>query len=222
MNDQIEIVRLSKDQARDLTDRIKTMLSDTWSLIMDAYKLRVWESLGYESWDAYCTTEFPSARLRLPKEERRTAVLSMREEAGMSSRAIASATGMHHSTVAEDIKIASIQQEQIDSSNDSPGEASADPPPLKVVGLDGKTYAPKPAQRKIEPELKISVPAPVAPQFENAAEQYDALLEKMMKLKKETFWRGARHDIADECIPSFRRTVEFLQDFMDELTEDNE
>jgi hypothetical protein len=147
----------------------------------------------------------------------------MREEAGMSSRAIASATGMHHSTVAEDIKIASIQQEQIDSPGNVSGEAVGNPTSLKVVGLDGKTYEPKPAKRKTEPEIKISVPAPVTPQFANAAEEYDALLERMMKLKKETFWVGARHAIADECIPTFRRTVEFLQDFMDELTdEDNE
>lgn len=108
------------DQARQLTDRIKVAVEGTWLLIQEAYTSRAWAVLGYESWDSYCNTEFGSARLRLPREERQEVVASLRES-GLSLRAIASATGAAYNTVLKDVT-------QIES----PGE---------ITGSDGKLYA---------------------------------------------------------------------------------
>lgn len=112
----------TQQAARALTDRIKVAVEGTWLLIQDAYTSRAWSALGYPTWDAYCTEEFGSSRLRLPREERQEVVASLRES-GLSLRAIASATGIGYGTVRTDL---------IDA-----GEQNRSP---AVVGADGKTY----------------------------------------------------------------------------------
>ena len=67
-----------------------------------AFQGRAWVALGYESWDSYCDAEFDGGRLQLPREQRREVVASL-AEAGMSTRAIAAATGMSHMTAARDL-----------------------------------------------------------------------------------------------------------------------
>lgn len=113
---------LDTDTARQLTDRIKVALEGTWLLIQEAYTSSAWAVLGYDSWDAYCTAEFGSARLRLPREERQEVVASLRES-GLSVRAIASATGINKETVSRDLQVSGTQT------------------PASIVGTDGKTYA---------------------------------------------------------------------------------
>lgn len=125
-------IALSSREARDLTDQIKTGVSALWELIKKAYITRAWEVLGYSSWDDYCTQEFGTSRIRLPREERREVVSSMRE-VGMSTRAIASATGAGYGTIAREL------------SRDPNGS------PSPVTGTDGKTYNPQP-QPEPEPE----------------------------------------------------------------------
>src|SRR5690625_5120493 len=82
----------SPDYARQLTDRIRVAVEGTWQLIVEAYQSRAWAALGYSSWDDYCTREFGTSRLKLPREERTEQVSSLRA-AGLSLRAIQSATG---------------------------------------------------------------------------------------------------------------------------------
>lgn len=117
---------ISASHARALTERIKHAVENTWQLIKQAYETRAWEALGYESWDAYCSTEFSAARLRLPREERPDIVGSLRE-AGLSTRAIGAALGIDHTTVVRDIATGGAN---------APGDA----PPTQIVGTDGKTY----------------------------------------------------------------------------------
>lgn len=88
--------------ARSLTDRIKAAVEGTWELIKEAYTSRAWAALGYTSWDDYCTREFGTSRLRLPREERAEVVASLRES-GLSIRAIASATNEPVMTVQNEI-----------------------------------------------------------------------------------------------------------------------
>lgn len=134
MADRYEVA-ISPAQARELTDRIKVGVEAVWQLVKDAYVSRAWEALGYDSWDDYCTREFGSSRIRLPREERQEVVSSMRE-IGMSTRAIASATGDSPRTV----------RRAIDS-----GGAFA--PPAPVTGTDGKTYpSSQPRREPVEPE----------------------------------------------------------------------
>ncbi|NUO42371.1 MAG: hypothetical protein HOV82_10065 [Streptomyces sp.] len=120
----------STAEARALTDRIKVAVEGTWLLIQEAYTSRAWAALGYETWDAYCTAEFGTARLRLPREERQEVVASLRES-GMSLRAISSATGISPATAMRDARV-------------------SDETPAVVLGTDGGTYsagrpAPEPA-----------------------------------------------------------------------------
>jgi len=96
------VADLTADEARVLTDEIKTGIETTWELVKRAYIRRAWIALGYGSWDSYCSAEFGSGRLRLPREERQEAVASLRE-AGLSVRAIASATGTSKSAVSRDL-----------------------------------------------------------------------------------------------------------------------
>ena len=122
---------ISAQDARNLTDKIKAGTAALWELIKEAYASRAWASLGYASWDDYCTQEFGTSRIRLPREERREVVASMRE-IGMSTRAIASATGISQKTASRELAAAR-------ESNDSP-----ETNPRPVTGTDGKTYTPRP------------------------------------------------------------------------------
>ncbi|MCX4801736.1 hypothetical protein OG594_08740 [Streptomyces sp. NBC_01214] len=114
----------STEQARTLTDRIKIAVEGTWQLIREAYTSRTWAVLGYDTWDAYCTAEFGETRLRLPREERQEVVASLRES-GLSTRAIASATGQSDRQVRRDLA----------------GATFAAPDRPSVVGTDGRVYA---------------------------------------------------------------------------------
>lgn len=93
---------LDAAQARSLTDRIKIGVEAVWELIIQAYTERAWSALGYQSWDDYCTREFGTARLRLPREERAEVVASLRES-GLSIRAISAATGLGKGTVEREL-----------------------------------------------------------------------------------------------------------------------
>ena len=120
-------VELSASQARELTDRIKVGVEAIWELVKQAFQSRAWAALGYDSWDDYCTREFGTSRIRLPREERQEVVASMRE-IGMSTRAIAAATGTSKGTVDRTLA----------------GAPNGAPEPQPVTGTDGKTYTPKP------------------------------------------------------------------------------
>ncbi|MFI6867583.1 hypothetical protein [Nocardia sp. NPDC050406] len=128
MNGDTPEVVMTADAARELTDRIRTHLEVACELIKQAFASRAWSALGYGSWEDYCAGEFDNARVRIPREDRAEVVASMRE-IGMSTRAIAAATGLGYGTVQRDLR-----------------EPSGDPngSPDTVIGLDGKQYPPKP------------------------------------------------------------------------------
>lgn len=117
------LVPLSEFEAHQLTRRITDALAVAWDLVAEAYASRIWQPLGYPSWDAYCRAEFATARLRLPAEEREETVRSLRA-AGLSVRAIASATGASKSQIGRD----------------TAGVPNGTPAPGPVTGLDGRQY----------------------------------------------------------------------------------
>ena len=135
MTDRYEVA-ISPAQARELTDRIKVGVEAVWQLVKDAYVSRAWVALGYDSWDDYCTREFGTSRIRLPREERQEVVASMRE-IGMSPAAIEQATGVSRRTVNREI------------SQWANAHPEKELPP--VTGTDGKTYVPRP-QPEPKPE----------------------------------------------------------------------
>ena len=51
-------VALTENQARELTERIKTPTTRLWELLAEAHEGQAWQALGYESWKAYIQAEF--------------------------------------------------------------------------------------------------------------------------------------------------------------------
>lgn len=98
---ELDTPRLSADDARTLTDRIKRVTVELWETVRQAWDGRAWEALNYDSWQAYCATEFDSAHLSLPKDERGR-VVAMLSDAGMSTRAIAAAANVDRKTIDRD------------------------------------------------------------------------------------------------------------------------
>lgn len=124
-----ELVAL--DRARSITQEIRDHLKVSWGLIAHAYEIRIWEPLGYDSWDAYLAGEFGAAPLRVPREQRPEIVSSLRQH-GLSTRAIAGAMGIDQSTV---------------SRTPTDADASVDPP-ARVQSLDGRS---RPATQPLRP-----------------------------------------------------------------------
>ncbi|MFL6146910.1 MAG: hypothetical protein ACJ72I_05240 [Pseudonocardiaceae bacterium] len=125
MTGTVSLCPLSELEARELTREIAQTLAVAWEKVVEAYQRRVWEPLGYGSWDSYCRAELGSTRLRLPSEEREEAVRSLRS-AGLSTRAIASATGISRGT----------QHRTASGPNGPLAHAN-----IPVTGLNGKFYA---------------------------------------------------------------------------------
>ena len=132
-----EVEPLDRSEARQLTHDIKAAVGHAWDLIVRACTGQAWKALGHSCWDGYCATEFSGQRLRLPREDQQAVVRSL-HEAGLSTRAIASATGVSQSTVSRDLREG--------ESDDSPEELAP------VTGLDGKTYPPKPEPEEPDEE----------------------------------------------------------------------
>lgn len=71
-------------------------------LVTALWEARAWIEYGYESWHAMCAARGWTQRNVLTAPERRPVVAALRQE-GMSTRAIAAATGVSHQTVANDL-----------------------------------------------------------------------------------------------------------------------
>lgn len=102
---------------------IKTALGLAAEELADLWRARAWVTMGYESWGAMLSAE--GITTYWSDVDDRVAKVGQLSDEGMSTRAIADALGVHHSTVAAD------------QSTDEPRE---------IMGLDGKvrTYEPKP------------------------------------------------------------------------------
>ena len=129
------------DEAKRRVDRVKSGVERIWDDLVVLYRERAWSVLGYQSWDALCDAEFGGTRIALPRQQRQEVVCDLRES-GMSTRAIASAVGVDHSTVVRDI-----------------GATGASAPvetPATITGLDGRT-------RTTTPNKPSAPPQPIEP-----------------------------------------------------------
>lgn len=113
---------LTVEDARRLTDDIRSAMEMIWEKVRIAYVGRAWAALDYASWEDYCTAEFQMGRLRLTGDDRAAVVFSL-WDSGLSTRAIVAATGLSKGTVARELAGA-------------PNGA-----PESVTGTDGKTYS---------------------------------------------------------------------------------
>ena len=129
---------LGAADARELTRQIRVGLEHSYTLIIAAWRGRAWRSMGYHSWDAYCQEEFGNLPMQPPREERQAVVLSLRE-AGMSVRAIASASGLGRGTVARELSRETVrpalEREEVSGVPFGTPEMHG-----RVLGTDGKSY----------------------------------------------------------------------------------
>lgn len=56
--------KMSKADARKLTQKIKTAVDDLWSLLVQAHNWKAWKALEYQTWEAYVSAEFNMSRQR--------------------------------------------------------------------------------------------------------------------------------------------------------------
>lgn len=162
MSNTKDLVLLDAAAARCLTDRMKTGVAVMTELIKEAYQGRVWDALGYTSWDEYVTREFGAGQLRIPKEERTEYVASLRDS-GMSERAIASATGLSKTTInrtlsssgpngpvaVDDGEAADLLAEELIAAE-----------PITIIGTNGSRYtppAPKLAPKPVWSEEELAL-----------------------------------------------------------------
>lgn len=227
---------VSAEQARNLTDRIKVAVDGTWLLIQEAYTSRAWASLGYASWDDYCTREFGTSRLRLPREERQEVVASLRE-IGMSVRAIASATGTNRETVRQEIaggrKLSPVQptgrHRDLDGASRvhdiDPDETDDQDHAAMIRQVEVGDFGPVPSPgpppprpitgtdgKQYSPAARSAVPQrpPLPPQFGQAALALSRAVARVEQLQADDRFRANRQAISDQCVPEVRRAVQNL------------
>jgi hypothetical protein len=58
----VEVRKLSKRQARKLTDEIKSHAETLWGLLVEMYEGQGWKALGYKTWGAYVEAELSVTR----------------------------------------------------------------------------------------------------------------------------------------------------------------
>lgn len=126
MNSQ-EMINLTADEARLMTDQIRGRGAELIQLIIRAYQMRIWEPLGYSTWDEYKQAELPDIPLALPPADRLAALVELRN-AGLTMRAIASVTDLGKSQIAE--TLSGVRNRTADSAL----------LPTHITGLDGKVY----------------------------------------------------------------------------------
>lgn len=141
------VTEFTADEASEHTKKIRAWAEFGWQLIADAYQRRAWAALGYQTWDSYCNGEFPSVHLRLPREDRQQVVTSLRD-AGLSTRAIAAATGLSKDTVNRTPQPSGVSNETTE----------------RVTGVDGKSYSPSHPRPvpPIKPDTPPREPRPAA------------------------------------------------------------
>ena len=193
-----ETAPLTKTEAAKLTSQIKLRVAHLWQLIAEAYSRRAWTALGYASWDDYCSSEFGSSRIRLPREERTEVIASLRES-GLSLRAIEAATGVSRPTIIKDLADEQVvnslppggvtestpgQTDRVAAAlakaaaaQDSPAHESTEP---TITGVDGKTYKKSGTKKKPQPATVV----------ENTA------VDRQEQIKLSTWYHGRRHEFA--------------------------
>src|SRR4051794_320685 len=86
-------------------DTIADNIEQVLPMIEQARTGQAHEALGYKSWTAYVQDKFGGRLDRLKRAERQP-IVELLADTGMSTRAIATVVGVHHDTVASDIRAA--------------------------------------------------------------------------------------------------------------------
>lgn len=149
------VEQMTVDEARALTNQIKTSAAQLWELVITAYRQRIWVVLGYNTWTQYCRHELSGMPMRRMSPDERIEIVSGLRVSGMSIRAIASAVGTGTRQVQDDLKSELCSQTTVQ--------------PDKTLSEDGKIRPAKaPAKKK----------SPTAPTESNVVALNPASAEK--------------------------------------------
>ena len=99
----IDAARRRAERIRIKARNVTEQYADLRALVDEAERNEDHLTLGYQSWTAYVSDLFGEEPLRLPRDER-IPMVQMLADKGMSTRAIGSMLGVHHDTVATDIR----------------------------------------------------------------------------------------------------------------------
>lgn len=167
---EVTVATLTAEEARALTDDIRSRVTDLLPLITRAYEQRADRALGYPTWADYCAAELSG--LRVPLGDRPAMVAELRQS-GMSTRAIGSALGISHMTAQRDLE--------------STGTSVTDD---KVTSLDGRERpavrpmpAPQmPARQDVADQILADIDQATAaePDHTEGDARRDAELEELM------------------------------------------
>lgn len=138
MSDDITPVPMSKSEAWDLTDSIRTDLETAYDAIERAKvaipiaKQRLaWQAMGYDSFEEYVDEEFGEVfqQLRI-KVDDRMQLVDVLADSGMSNRQIAGTLGVGEATVRRDLRKITLG-----ASDDASNEVDAAGQSVEEVGL---------------------------------------------------------------------------------------
>lgn len=153
-------------------------------------------ALGYASWTAYLSEVLGEEPMRLARGERQEMVQMLSAE-GMSTRAIAPIVGVHHDTVASDIRTV--------------GNPTVEAEP--ITGVNGKTYGRsldeqierRPPNREAVDDLKAEMVATLEPrpkrpplpeQFFNTIYDLTRNLDRLKKLTEDDRYPANKEKVA--------------------------
>jgi hypothetical protein len=178
-------------QAKAHTERIAKAGGVLSELVLKAYNGRIWLSLGkgYKTWNDYLRGEFGGAPLQLPTAKAKVEALAL-AKGGMSTQAIADATGRSKAQTAKDVAAGKLAEQGQVSQNETPDPnvitipesditEVKDDEPVTVQGKDGKTYTP-PTPAPKEPTVIniVSAARNIVKDLENVRIKLDALFSR--------------------------------------------
>jgi len=183
-----EPLLITVEEAKQLLTRVKTALADLVPDIIRLYTTRAWEVLGYPTWQVMCQAELPVVST-LDIEQRRVVAVALREQGGLSVRAIAPLLGVDPATVSRDLtRVANATPGEV---NLAAYSGNGTRPPTSIVGLDGKNYA-------SHPRGSVREGTSPAHGFAAAATKVDRFAQKLLDFCNRTEFESEREALAVE------------------------
>lgn len=182
--------QLTRDEARTLTDDIRSRVVDLLPRIKEAYEGRADRALGYPSWHEYCTAELEG--LRVPLADRPAMVAELRQT-GMSTRAIGAALGVDPKTVRNDLG-STGEKSPVETVKSLDGRERPAIQPLRPTSV-GQSPTQMPARQEVADAILSvvdeSIVSPIGEETDTDGDaRRDAELDEMMAGTVQRFRRN--------------------------------